>query len=61
MRVTETVLGLGVDGNWGWKEHSVREVLGKEPRSATVEDVGRLSWRELLRLFLVGAAIAPRP
>lgn len=58
MTVTEGVLGLGVDGAWRWREHSLEEVLGKDPRSASLEDLERLNWRGLLRLF--HAASAPR-
>lgn len=58
MKMTEGLLGLSVDGSWTWKEHSAGEILGKEPRLATVEDLGRLSRREILRLF--HAAAAPR-
>lgn len=51
MRMTEGVLGLSVDGHWGWKEHSLQDVLGKDPRSAALEDIARLPWKSVLRLF----------
>ena len=57
MRMTAGVLGFTVDGRWGWKEYSVENVLGKDPRSATLNDFNRLSWQGVLRLF--HAAPAP--
>jgi len=51
MRMTAGLLGLSVDGSWAWKEHSLEEILGKPPRSATAEDLSHLSRRDLLRLF----------
>jgi hypothetical protein len=58
MTMIEGVLGLTVDGNWRWKEHSLNDVLGKDPRSTSLGDLSRLSWKAVLRLF--HAAPAPR-
>jgi len=56
MNVTAGLLGLTVDGSWTWKQHTLEEILGKPPRSATVDDLGRLSRSEVLRLFHAAAA-----
>lgn len=57
MGMTEGVLGLSVDGRWGWREHAAEAILGKAGGTAAMEDLARLSWREVLRLF--HAAPAP--
>jgi len=51
MAMIDGVLGLTVDGHWRWKEHSLNDVLEKDPRSASVDDLSRLSWKTVLRLF----------
>ena len=43
MAMIDGVLGLTVDGHWRWKEHSLNDVLEKDPRSASVDDLSRLS------------------
>ena len=58
MIMTERLLGLIVDGTGRWQERSLTAVLDKDPRTLSVEELSRLSWKTVLRLF--HAAAAPR-